>query len=98
MYRNSVSLIGFAGKDAETKAVHVSQFFIDAAAGNLPSFSLVDPYSNFSEENGDISVGEGYAALVIDAVMKGPAWTRRRRSGSTTSTADGTTTCRHDRQ
>jgi phospholipase C len=57
-----------------TKAVHVSQFFIDAAAGNLPSFSLVDPYSNFSEENGDISVGEGYAALVIDAVMKGPAW------------------------
>jgi phospholipase C len=57
-----------------TKAVHVSQFFIDAASGNLPFFSLVDPYTNFSEEDGDISVGEGYAALVIDAVMKGPAW------------------------
>jgi phospholipase C len=57
-----------------TKAVHVSQFFTDAASGNLPSFSLVDPYTNFSEEDGDISVGEGYAALVIDAVMKGPAW------------------------
>jgi phospholipase C len=40
----------------------------------LPSFSLVDPYANFSEEDGDITVGEGYAALVIDAVMRGPAW------------------------
>ena len=57
-----------------TKAVHVSQFFTDAASGNLPAFSLVDPYANFSEEDGDISVGEGYAALVINAVMQGPAW------------------------
>ena len=57
-----------------TKAVHVSQFFTDAASGNLPAFSLVDPYVNFSEEDGDISVGEGYAALVINAVMRGPAW------------------------
>jgi phospholipase C len=57
-----------------TKAVHVSQFFTDAASGNLPAFSLVDPYANFSEEDGDITVGEGYAALVISAVMQGPAW------------------------
>jgi phospholipase C len=57
-----------------TKAVHVSEFFTDAASGNLPAFSLVDPYSNFSEEDGDISVGEGYAALVINAVLQGPAW------------------------
>ncbi len=57
-----------------TKVVHVADFFTDAAAGNLPAFSLVDPYTNFSEEDGDISVGEGYAALVINAVMQGPAW------------------------
>jgi len=57
-----------------TKAVHISQFFTDAASGSLPSFSLVDPYANFSEEDGDITVGEGYAALVINAVMHGPAW------------------------
>jgi phospholipase C len=57
-----------------TKAVHVSQFFTDAASGNLPAFSLVDPYANFSEEDGDITVGEGYAALVISAVMQSPAW------------------------
>ena len=57
-----------------TKAVHMTEFFADAASGNLPAFSLVDPYSNFSEEDGDISVGEGYAALFVDAVMRGPAW------------------------
>jgi phospholipase C len=57
-----------------TKAVHVSEFFVDAASGTLPAFSLVDPYTNFSEEDGDITVGEGYAALVINAVMQGPAW------------------------
>jgi phospholipase C len=57
-----------------TKAVHVSTFFADAASGKLPAFSLVDPYTNFSEEDGDISVGEGYAALVINAVLHGPAW------------------------
>jgi phospholipase C len=56
------------------KSVHVSQFFTDTASGNLPAFSLVDPYANFSEEDGDITVGEGYAALVINAVMHGPAW------------------------
>lgn len=57
-----------------TKAVHVSRFFVDAASGALPAFSLVDPYTSFSEEDGDITVGEGYAALVINAVLQGPAW------------------------
>ncbi len=57
-----------------SKAVHMTQFFADAASGSLPAFSLIDPYDNFSEEDGDISVGEGYAALFIDAVMRGPAW------------------------
>ena len=57
-----------------TKAVHMTEFFADAASGSLPAFSLVDPYGNFSEEDGDITVGEGYAALFINAVMSGPAW------------------------
>ena len=75
----------------------MSQFFTDAASGNLPAFSLVDPYANYSEEDGDITVGEGYAALVINAVLQGPAWDKTAWSGSTTSTAVGTTTCRPSR-
>ena len=48
----------------------------DAAAGTLPAFSLVDPdFGAYSEENPqDISHGESFAAAVVDAVMRGPAW------------------------
>jgi phospholipase C len=56
------------------KVVHFEQFYKDAAAGRLPSFSLVDPYVNFSEENGDISIGEAYAATIVNAVLESPNW------------------------
>lgn len=56
------------------KVVHFEQFYADAASGNLPAFSIVDPYTNFSEESGDISIGEAYAATIIDAVLASPAW------------------------
>jgi phospholipase C len=52
----------------------VNHFLADAAAGTLPAFSLVDPYTNYSEESGDISVGEAFAARVVDAVLQGPKW------------------------
>ncbi len=52
------------------------QFFADAAAGMLPAVSLVDPdFGAYSEENPqDISKGEAFAAAVVNAVMRGPAW------------------------
>ncbi|HLX88025.1 MAG TPA: alkaline phosphatase family protein, partial [Acidimicrobiales bacterium] len=58
--------------------VHVEQFFSDAAAGTLPGFCIVDPdFGSGSEENDqDISVGETFAAQVVQAVMQGPAWSR----------------------
>ena len=56
------------------KIVHFEQFYTDAASGSLPAFSLVDPYTNFSEESGDISVGEAYAATIVNAVLQSPVW------------------------
>lgn len=52
------------------------RFFADAAAGTLPSVSIVDPdFGAYSEENPqDISRGESFAAAVINAVMRGPGW------------------------
>jgi phospholipase C len=52
------------------------QFFADAAAGTLPAVSIVDPdFTANSEENPqDISRGESFAAAVINAVLRGPAW------------------------
>ena len=56
----------------------IGQFFTDAASGDLPGFSLVEPnYQTGSEENPqDIREGEAFAASVIDAVMRSPAWPR----------------------
>jgi len=52
------------------------QFFADAAAGTLPSVSIVDPdFGAYSEENPqDIAHGESFACAVVNAVMNGPAW------------------------
>ena len=65
-------------KNAGKKVVKIEEFYQDAAAGKLPGLSLVEPnYDTQSEENPqDIVVGEQFAAKVIDAVMKGPAWDR----------------------
>ena len=54
----------------------MKRFFIDAATGRLPAFSIVDPsFVDFSEEPPqDILLGERFAATVIDAVMRSPAW------------------------
>ena len=51
-------------------------FFSAAAAGTLPGFSLVEPnYGLTSEEDPqNITLGEQFAAAVIDAVMSGPGW------------------------
>jgi phospholipase C len=61
---------------SDGKVVHFEQFLTDAAAGTLPAFSIVDPYDNYSEEHNDISIGEAYAATIIDAVLHSPAWNK----------------------
>jgi phospholipase C len=54
----------------------IDRFFDEAAAGTLPPVSIVDPdFESCSEENPqDIQAGEGFAAAVINAVMRGKGW------------------------
>jgi phospholipase C len=65
-------------KDLANKdnVVTIDHFFKDAADGNLPGFSIVEPnFGDSSEENPqNIASGEAFAAEVIDAVMTGPKW------------------------
>jgi phospholipase C len=58
------------------KVVHFEQFLADARAGALPAFALIDPYTQYSEEGNDVTIGEAYAATMIDAVLSSPAWER----------------------
>ncbi len=55
---------------------HIDQFYVDAAAGNLPFYSLVEPnYDEQSEENPqDIQFGDQFVGKVVNAVMSSPNW------------------------
>jgi len=55
-----------------------SHFIADAGAGKLPAVSFVDPnFSHQSEEDPqDIRIGEQFAAGIINAVLRGPAWNK----------------------
>jgi phospholipase C len=71
----------FPVNDAVTEGRHhkpFSQFFTDAAAGTLPSFSFLDPdYGTQSQENPqNIVVGEALLAEVVHALGASPLWRR----------------------
>ena len=55
---------------------HIDAFYADAAAGTLPSFSLVEPdYGKSSEEDPqDVQFGDQFMGKVVNAVMSGPQW------------------------
>jgi phospholipase C len=57
---------------------NIDSFFTDAAAGQLPQFSLVEPdYNKSSEENPqDIQFGDQLLGDVVNAVMHGPQWSK----------------------
>ena len=65
-----------AGSADPARTHPISQFYTDAAAGQLPSFTFLDPnYDTTSEENPqDIQVGEEFVANVVQALMKSPNW------------------------
>jgi phospholipase C len=58
------------------RCVKNSQFFSDAAAGQLPAVSVVEPNFNFqSEENPqDIAYGEAFVRSVVSACFASPQW------------------------
>jgi phospholipase C len=60
------------------KLSKLDRFFTDAAAGTLPSVCWIDPngQTQTEEDPQDISLGEGHTAKVVDAVMRGPNWSK----------------------
>ncbi len=60
------------------KVVPIDQFFADAQSGNFPAFAIIDPDFNFSSEENPQNIvrGEVFAASVVDAVLRSPAWPR----------------------
>jgi phospholipase C len=71
----SIAIVPNSGVSAGT-AHTIDHFFTDAAAGNLPQFTFIDPnYGTTSEENPqDIQVGEQFIAQIVEALIHAPTW------------------------
>jgi len=55
---------------------HIDEFYADAKAGNLLSFSLLEPdYNKQSEEDPqDVQYGDQFMSNVVNAVLQSPNW------------------------
>jgi phospholipase C len=66
------------GIEGHASVVTIDHFFADAKSGNLPGFAIIDP--DFGKSSGEdpqnIVHAEVFAASVVNAVMKSPAWPR----------------------
>ncbi|HVU53365.1 MAG TPA: alkaline phosphatase family protein [Polyangia bacterium] len=67
----------FSGNDAMTPEP-IDGFFRDAASGNLPPFSLVDPDFEVNDAHPphDLALAEAFLSSVHRALVNGPAWAR----------------------
>jgi phospholipase C len=76
-YTAGFPLRAMSGNDSLTSAT-IEEFFSDARAGQLPSFSVIDP--NFKINDGypqhDLSLAEGFVASIYRAMSESPQWAR----------------------
>jgi phospholipase C len=76
-YSAAFPVKSFSGNDAMVPEP-ADAFFRDAASGNLPSFSLIDP--DFQLNDGhpphDLALAEAFLSSVHRALVNGPGWAR----------------------
>ena len=72
----ALDIPNFLKAQTNNNLAHIEEFLVDCLHGTLPSVSLIDPPATGmgSEEEGDISIGEGYVAMVVNALMGSPLW------------------------
>jgi phospholipase C len=83
-YYSNVPFLGLWGSKYQSISRPYAEFLIDAAAGNLPAVSFVDPrYTIFDDGTGnddhphaDIRAGDSFLAEAFRAVSTGPGWRR----------------------
>jgi phospholipase C len=88
IYTDTTPGIGLFITKAQLITSHIKRlddYFVDAAAGKLPSFAFVDPavgigtgsYDNNDEHPPAIAqIGQRFVAEVVDALAKSPQWSR----------------------
>jgi phospholipase C len=76
-YSVAFPLKSFSGNDAMVPEP-IDGFFRDAASGDLPSFSLIDPDYQLNDAHPphDLALAEAFIASIHRALAAGPAWSR----------------------
>ena len=84
IYVNQVAfalLFKYVRNHAAGHVFPISQYYVDAAAGQLPQMSYVDPIflgpSNVENDEhppSNVQVGQNFSANVVNALMKSPNW------------------------
>jgi phospholipase C len=71
---------GFAGKvlSGKNPTAKIDDFFEDAQSGKLPSFSVIDPDFQASDDHPDHNIqrGQAFVASVYKALAASPAWSK----------------------
>jgi phospholipase C len=81
-YFSDLPFIGLFGPDKAKYSTRIENFYVDAAAGTLPSYSYLDPYflgedqggSNDDHPHADIRRGQAFVSEVVRAVTQSPLW------------------------
>lgn len=80
-YYSDLPFLALYGEKHLPKATVVDQFFADAAAGTLPSYSYVEPgffgdKQNDDHPHADIRRGQNFVGRVVKAIVESPQWER----------------------
>jgi phospholipase C len=83
-YFSDLPFIGLFGQRMLPFCRRIEQFYVEAAAGTLPSYSYLDPFflgedqggSNDDHPHADIRRGQAFVSEVVRAVTQGPLWDR----------------------
>lgn len=70
-------IAGFVGKATSYNPTHrIGEFFKDAQDGKLPSFSLIDPDFDASDDHPDHNIqrGQAFVASIYKAIAESPLW------------------------
>ena len=78
-YYSDVPFLALYGAKYLPIAAPISEFFADAAAGTLPSYTYVDPAflgaaQNDDHPHADIRRGQNLMGRIVQAVIQGPLW------------------------
>jgi phospholipase C len=82
-YFSNLPQVAFWGERHLNRARHISDYYLQAAAGTLPQFAIIDPWyigpngiANDDHPHADIRLGQAFLSDVVEAFVTSPCYQR----------------------